>query len=308
MSRIREAWRRSRRFLAVGAVAVAVGGAATLAEASSSLYAGPPTTVVGSGTLYQCFRNVYGNSEGVVYTYNPGIAACTGFHSKYGDYLRSWSQTGPAGSQGAKGGTGATGATGAQGPKGDTGATGAAGANAIVSLATATSAAGAGAPVVLGKIGGSIQASNNKGANTITTLTNTVTLQPGTYQIVASGTFFRKDHTTDAAIDATIPDTYGTLVVWLDNSQDGLYDYNVDNGGTVQTAAIPKMTTASTVSSTIEASASTTVVVVIQQTTKLWLGGFGYNSDTSGYGSAGGPGAGDFSAIPSMVVEKLNVP
>ncbi|MFC1418327.1 hypothetical protein [Streptacidiphilus cavernicola] len=156
--------------------------------------------------------------------------------------------------------------------------------------------------VPLGQVGGAIKTG-------VTKLTEAVILQPGTYQVTASGVFYRKAG-TGAQGDAGVPNTYGTLVIWEDLNNDGVYDWNgtpSENAGTIQTGAIPRMTSDS-FGSTIEASANqTSVITVTQPDTRLYLGGFGYNDDTSGYGTAGGPGAGDFAVVPSMTVQKLNV-
>jgi hypothetical protein len=155
--------------------------------------------------------------------------------------------------------------------------------------------------VTLTQIGGTIRTG-------VTKLTNAVTLQPGSYQVTASGVFGRDAHTGVQGATG-VPNTYGTLVIWEDLNNDGLYDWSAtpsENAGTAQTGAIPRMAIDTT--STIEASADlTSVITVTQPDTTVYLGGFGYNDDTSGYGTTPGPGAGDFSVVPSMTIQKLNV-
>ena len=155
--------------------------------------------------------------------------------------------------------------------------------------------------VTLKQVGGTIRTG-------VTTLTEPVTLQPGTYQVTASGVFQRAAHTGMQGA-AGVPNTFGTLVIWEDLNNDGFYDWAAnpsENAGTIQTGAIPRM--AIDTSSTIEAGANqTSVITITQPDTQVYLGGFGYNDDTSGYGTAGGPGAGDFSVVPSMTIQKLNV-
>jgi hypothetical protein len=169
----------------------------------------------------------------------------------------------------------------------------------VVTASAATTAVGGAVP--LKQIGGAIRTG-------ITPLTQAVTLQPGTYQVTASGVFHRAAG-TGLSTDATVPDTYGTLVIWEDLNGDGLYDGNStpsENAGTAQTGAIPRMAVATT--STIDASANqTAVITVTQPDTKVYLGGFGDNDDTSDYGTAGAAGAGDFSVVPSMTIQKVNV-
>ncbi len=168
----------------------------------------------------------------------------------------------------------------------------------VMHASTATNAVGGAVP--LKQIGGTIRTG-------VTPLTQAVTLQPGTYQVTASGVFYRAAG-TGLSTDATVPNTYGTLVIWEDLNSDGNYDWNStpsENAGTIQTGAIPRMAVATT--STIEAGANQTSVITVTQPTKIYLGGFGYNDDTSDYGTTGAAGAGDFSVVPSMTIQKINV-
>lgn len=187
---------------------------------------------------------------------------------------------------------GATGASGPAGPQGSSGPAGADGANAVVSIQSADALAAGGG--VLTHVGGPIKTG-------VTPLTATLHLTAGTYQLNAYGDFSRKAGT--GADNPAGNGTYGTLAVWEDKNSDGIYDWAAgENGGTVQTGALPI-----TPSGSIEQSATLTEIVTLSAPTDVLLGGFAYNSDTSAYGTAGQPGAGDFSVLaPRLTAEKLN--
>jgi Collagen triple helix repeat (20 copies) len=191
---------------------------------------------------------------------------------------------GQNGTNGVKGKDGATGPKGDQGPAGTAGPQGNPGPRGPAgppwaslvddqSPATRTS---------LDKIGGPIAAG-------VTKLSEAVVLEEGSYLVAANGVFYRK------AADATAPTTYGTLVLWLDRDDDGVYDWQEDEGaGTAFTPEIPQ-------NPLREASTSQTRVVTVEDTTKLYLGGFGYNDDQSGYGTD----PDGFEVSPSLSVVKL---
>jgi hypothetical protein len=176
---------------------------------------------------------------------------------------------------------------------GATGAAGAAGADAIVSVQSAAGLDPAG--VALTNVGGPIKTG-------VTPLTGVLHLAAGTYQINAYGDFSRKAGT--GADNPAGNSTFGTLAVWEDRNSDGIYDWaDGENGGTVQTGALPITPTGS-----IEQSATLTEIITLSAATDVRLGGFGYNSDTGSYGTAGQPGAGDFSVLGAhLTAEKLNV-
>lgn len=149
---------------------------------------------------------------------------------------------------------------------------------------------------VLTHVGGPI-------ATGITPITQDVTLPAGTYEVLAYGDFSRKAGT--GADNPAGNGTYGTMVVWGDKNNDGVYDWQ--NGeqiaGTAQTGALPVTPTGS-----IEQSTSINDVFTLTQATTVRLGGFGYNSNTGSYGTVGQPGAGDFSVLGAHATFiKLNV-
>lgn len=172
---------------------------------------------------------------------------------------------------------------------------GAPGKDAVVSLTTVNPLSADG--TVLTHIGGTISSG-------ITPVTQAVTLQPGTYQVTAYADFSRKAGTGQD--NPAGNGTYGTLVVWGDKNNDGVYDWQ--NGeqiaGTAQTGALPITPTGS-----IEQSTSINDVFTLTEPTKVLLGGFGYNSNTGSYGTVGQPGAGDFSVLGAHAnFVQLNVP
>jgi hypothetical protein len=140
--------------------------------------------------------------------------------------------------------------------------------------------------VVLTNIGGKI-------ADGITPLTEDLTLPAGTYQLTAYGDFSRKAGT--GGDNPTGNQTYGSLSIWVDVNNDGHYDWQTgEDGGTVQTGALPITPTGS-----IEQAATEQQILTVPagQTYHVRLGGFGYNSNTGSYGTVGQPGAGDFSVL-----------
>lgn len=297
-----------RRLVLLAAAAVLIAGTVgtSVAAASSGGTNSNPVTHAMKGPYHVCVDNANRRVTTIRSGYTP--ARCPA-----GDVLFAWDVKGPKGDKGATGSQGATGATGAQGPagqdgatgpqgpqgvagqdgatgpqgpkgdKGDQGADGANGKDAVVSVSHGTPSDASGL-VPLSQVGGPIK-------DGVTKLTDAITLDPGTYQVSAIGVFYRTS--TWASGD---PETYGTLVLWEDNNGDGKYDWQSGEGvGTVQTAAIPH--------ANIEASGSMTRVLTVTTQTTFYLGGFGYNSDRSGYGSAGG-----FSVSPTLDIVQLNTP
>lgn len=115
-----------------------------------------------------------------------------------------------------------------------------------------------------------------------TKLTEEVTLEPGTYQYTLYADFSRKAGT--GSDNPAGNNTYGTAFLWADLNGDGTYDWKSKPsealGGTLQTGAVPVDPTGS-----IEQPANGTGVFTLTEETKVLVGGFAYNSNTSSYGT-----------------------
>lgn len=210
---------------------------------------------------------------------------------------------GDAGAPGAKGDTGAPGDTGPAGPKGDTGAAGADGKDgtngtdgkdALVSVQNLSPLDPANG-TVLTHVGGRIS-----DPGFATPLSDSVTLQPGTYNYTFYADFHRA--AGSGADNPAGNNTYGTAFLWADKDGNNAYNWQSGEGlgQTVQTGAVPVTPTGS-----IEQSATGAGTFTLTAATKVQVGGFAYNSNTGQYGT----GASDFSFQGvTATFEQVNVP
>jgi hypothetical protein len=121
-----------------------------------------------------------------------------------------------------------------------------------------------------------------------TPLTSEATIPAGTWQY----SFYADGHRQGPGTDNPVGnETRLTDFLWADLDNDTAYNWQTGEalGDTVQTGPIALTPTGS-----IEASATGTGIITLTKPTTVQLGGFGYNSNTGSYGTAGQPGAGAF--------------
>lgn len=129
-------------------------------------------------------------------------------------------------------------------------------------------------------------------ATLYTPLTGKLHLDAGTYTYTLYGDFHRQAGT--GADNPAGNQTYGTVFIWTDTNNDGVYDWQNGEGvgQTVQTPAVP--IDAATTSSIEQSGSGTGVITVPANGEDVQVGGFAYNTNSGSYGTAGQVGGGDF--------------